>query len=616
MLDSDGFAQSDETRTVRDSILNFISKQTRRLKPVEIADGAKLNKNSVRRELQMMLNGGLIARDENHAYGLPNESMDATASITSAPTEDAATSCLSQVEGDSVQEGETTWEQTEQKTAVCQPASEQTRNQPANEVECSSIVLWQPSLPLIVDRALPALSQNTTSPRVEAAVDPPDDGTPSIAQKTKSPSASLLFCPRCAGKRIAGDVVQGKRYTCRRCGESFNESLQPPPCPRCHLTDMVRRKKLHRKSGQVLLRCMRKGCKGVTFPLYPELKYEQHSAKAKAYAIYHALKGLSYRDICGGLPQFCDDHAGESTVRNWIKDWIVILAPLLLSLKLDSSGTIYLDEMWHKVEHVLNGQTWWEELWQWNTYDLGKKTRLAVKLARSRETDVACEVIMTTLNRIRMPEHGIQFWCDQNSAYAAAYRRLVREGKIDETKVKMNSVPKTEIYSAINEIEGVNNRWRKLVEGKLKIMASENPTKNCSLENAEVRLLGEIIMMDFIEPRKEFKDRKTAAQNANANISFGPNQTEALVNLAHILKQEMYKRYAVSAKSYRKKGEPDTQIEQACRKAVGEEHKGQAPSSFNAWARESHVSPETDKLSGESVGATEHTTTMCAHRQR
>jgi hypothetical protein len=88
---------------VRQRILDFLSKQTRCLTPVEIANGTGLNKNTVRRELQVMLKVSLVARGENHAYGLPNESMDATASTTSAPTEDCASSSSPQVEGDDIQ---------------------------------------------------------------------------------------------------------------------------------------------------------------------------------------------------------------------------------------------------------------------------------------------------------------------------------------------------------------------------------------------------------------------------------------------------------------------------------------------------------------------------------
>ena len=74
---------------MRESILEYLSKQTDASKPIRIANETGLNKNSVRRELQLMLKVSLVTRDENHAYRLLNGNVGA-ASTTSAPTEDAA----------------------------------------------------------------------------------------------------------------------------------------------------------------------------------------------------------------------------------------------------------------------------------------------------------------------------------------------------------------------------------------------------------------------------------------------------------------------------------------------------------------------------------------------
>jgi len=159
-----------------------------------------------------------------------------------------------------------------------------------------------------------------------------------------------------------------------------------------------------------------------------------------------------------------------------------------------------------------------------------------VKLARSRNADAAYQAILNTLKRVRMPDGGIIFWCDRLSSYRIAYQRLVAEGKIDQNKVEMISVPKTVDYSVINEIEGVNMRWRQIVGVKLRISES--------LEDAEAKLQGEIVLHDFIEPRKEFNG-KSAALNANANISFGANDTEAIVKLAQMLKAQKFQEYKV-----------------------------------------------------------------------
>jgi len=253
-----------------------------------------------------------------------------------------------------------------------------------------------------------------------------------------------------------------------------------------------------------------------------------------------ALNSISFDKIVNYLKQFYKVDVDSATIHNWLKDWTRVLAPYLLRQKLDCSGNIYLDEMQRQVEHEASGQHYWEQVWQWNSWDPGKKTRLAVKLSRTRDATMARQIILSTLERVRIPNDGIVFWCDKLSSYTAAYQQLVREKIIDPGIIRMISIPKTQIYSAINAIEGVNNKWRSLVNGKLRVsLANGN-----SLENAELRLLGEIIMQDFIEPRKEFNN-KTAAQNANADVSFGPNKTEALVKIAHLLKLEKCKQFEV-----------------------------------------------------------------------
>jgi hypothetical protein len=346
------------------------------------------------------------------------------------------------------------------------------------------------------------------------------------------------LCPRCAGKKITANTKPGKKSVCCDCGEHFDQPLQVTPCPKCGSSEAVGRKTWKTlPNGIVWVALICRAC-NIQFPLHRELRYKRYSFRVYAYVIYHLLKGMSLEDVRGGLKQFERVDVSVATLHNWVKQWIAPLAPYLLSLKLDTSGFIYLDEMLHRVEHrSKDGRKYTEDVWQWNSWDAGKKTRLAVRLARSRNTEIACQLILQTLQRIRMPKDGVTLWCDGLSSYKTAYQRLVELGRISPEKVKMFSTPKTEIYSVINEIEGVNMRWRHDVDQKLKIRDS--------LENAERKLQALIVMHDFIEPRKEFNG-KTAALNANAEINFGANDTEALVRLSHTLKTETLRKFKVA----------------------------------------------------------------------
>jgi len=225
-----------------------------------------------------------------------------------------------------------------------------------------------------------------------------------------------------------------------------------------------------------------------------------------------------------------------ATLWNWVGQYVDALVPFLLSLQIDCSGDIYLDEIWEARKFTApDGREYTQEFWLWTSYDPGKKTRPAAELARSRDASVAAEVIMRILTRVRMPDRGITFWCDDNSAYPSAYQGLVKQGKVDAKKVKMICVPKERHYSIINPVEGVNSRWRQFLQ---RLKADQ------TLERANATIQRQIVVEDFFHPREEYGG-KSAAQNANAEIDFGPNETEALIKLKHMLKAEQFKKYVV-----------------------------------------------------------------------
>jgi len=361
-----------------------------------------------------------------------------------------------------------------------------------------------------------------------------------ISRFLKKSHRERVRCPRCAGRKLE-ESKSGSRYICRECDNNFDNPLVTPSCPKCGSNKAVSRKAKPRplSGGRIWVALKCYSC-GAQFLLHQEFKHKRHPLRVYAYAIYYLLKGLSLEDVRNGLKQFENTEVSAATLHNWVSDWIVNLAPYLLSLKLDTSGIVYLDEMMHPIRHrSRDGRKYSEEVWQWNSWDPGKKTRLVAKLARNRDAEIACQVILQTLKRIRIPLDGVTLWCDGLTSYKTAYQRLVESGRLNPNQVKMISTPKTAVYSIINEIEGVNMRWRHDVDEKLKITDS--------LENAERRLQGLIVLHDFIDPRKEFSG-KSAALNARAELDLGPNDTEALVRLSNMLKAERLRKFDVPAK--------------------------------------------------------------------
>jgi hypothetical protein len=473
-----------------------------------------------------MLKVGLVTRDD-HAYSLPNENVGATASTTPVATVNAASYSSSQVEGNIVQGEETAKPQPH---LVTPPTASDT---------------------------VPARSQTQQTERTVGDLSKLTQAATPVETSPHRPQRAKTMCPSCAGTRVQENTVQDKRYLCRDCGSSFDDPLQPPPCPRCGLNDMVRRKMWRRKPGGwvwVALRCLREGCRGVSFPLEQSMKNKHFGVEVYAYALYHLLKGTPAEDVSQDVRKHFRlvNEICPATLWNWVQEYVDPVVPYLLSLKIDTSGIIYLDEMWiTRYFTTDDGREYSVVLWLWTSYDLCKKTRPAAKLAQSRDASVAAEVIIRILARVRMPETGITFWCDANSAYKAAYQDLVRQKKIDPQKVTLISVPKKICYSVINPIEGVNAKWRRFLQRL-------NIDESLDFEKPNHAVQREIVVEDFFRPRRCFGG-KSAARNANAEIDLAPNDSEGIIKLAHMLKAEQFKNYIVPParrRKSRKKSQP------------------------------------------------------------
>lgn len=367
--------------------------------------------------------------------------------------------------------------------------------------------------------------------------------------KRRRKQTKKKMCAACAGTKVQENVVQGSRYLCQDCGLRFDKSLVPPPCPRCGLNDMVRRKTWKVKPGggiAATLRCLREGCKGVSFPLNPAMRHKHFALEVYAYALYHLLMGSRAQVVSRGVRKFFKivNEICPATLHNWVHEYVDAIVPYLLSLKIDTSGTIQLDEVYDKRTFTAPDEREYSvEFYLFTSYDKGMKTRPAALLARSKDKTVAAQVILRIVARLRMPKDGITFWCDANSAYAAAYQDLVQQWKthpgqgIDPEKVKMISVPKESDYSVINALEGVNRKWRTFLR-KLKI------DESLDFDKCNIDVQREIVIEDFFTPRDEF-GRKSAGQNAHAEIDFGPDDTESIMRLQRILKEEQFKKYIV-----------------------------------------------------------------------
>lgn len=381
---------------------------------------------------------------------------------------------------------------------------------------------------------------------------PSSPGTLSAEKPTaSSPSNSSrndLMCPRCAGKKIVKDITHSKRHNCRECGLAFNESLEIPVCPRCGCIEFVSRKSWRRptKPGgriKVLMRCRNKasGCRklDVSFPLYPNERYKHYPPKIYASATLQALDGAYYDKIAASLKQGHGIDVKGQTVRRWVLGNIYRAKEYLLSLPMKSSGFIYLDEKFRCVLHTSKkGYTWRQKWWTWSSYDTVRKTPFLCFIRKTRGLNDAYQLILATLQKAIPPEDGplkgqLHLWCDDLDKYRLAYRRGVKEGKIDPQKVHLIQVSKKDVYSCINEIEGFNSRLG-TVAHKLKPWFSE--------EKAQARLDGFMVQYIFIEPVPEFEG-KTRAMHNGVDLHLGEFEWEKIATLEQILKLEKFKNY-------------------------------------------------------------------------
>lgn len=81
----------DTLGSVRQKLEKFLSKQTEPMTPRQIARTMGLNVNTVRRELQAMLDAGVVKKDTHHAYSFANGNAPATSEPqTKAPLQPQA----------------------------------------------------------------------------------------------------------------------------------------------------------------------------------------------------------------------------------------------------------------------------------------------------------------------------------------------------------------------------------------------------------------------------------------------------------------------------------------------------------------------------------------------
>jgi len=488
----------EHSTKVRQTIVDFLSKQSTRLAPREIADRTGLNKNSVRRELPAMLRLHLVHKDDRHGYALTDDALGTTEVLRSSREYPPA--------------------------SPEPPLSTGAQYDPTNGGSARDPPFSSPDRQTKRSRSGNSSSQTTATHR---------EGYPRICR-----SAMVPRCPRDAGKKLLKNTIAGYAYTCVECGLSFNEPLQLPPCPSCKSNKYVGRKQV--KHGEkewevtrVQLRC--RYC-DVSFPLNPDQRYKRRDPGVDSYIMFHAMKGLSGQDLRQGLQSTFhipyELLPSGATISTTIRDKSIKLAPHLLSIPLPTSAFIYLDELCEPMHH--EGGGWKEYWWVWNSYDYLQDLWLCSLISKRRDSAAAVEVLRCTLLSITTaPEQIVYLICDGQGSYPAAYVQLVTDGEIDQKKVILIPVPKTQIYSIVNEIENFHSRIRRFIQSKLR--------PDISIESAQARLDGLRTQYLFLEPVTKF-DGKTRAANAGVDLQIQFPDWESLSKLVSTADSDVIKR--------------------------------------------------------------------------
>ena len=536
------------------TVLNWIGEQGKR-RPKQIAVGLGLKPPSVRRTLQQLRDKDLITKNDDETYELLNGSQtdldskgnnDLTEGKLDTPA-DQQTS-IEQPSEDLRPHPVTRDVGKDDAKATTVPKVDRVSTQLVAEKVEHPVHL--PRSPLVAEAGCPPLEEATGKAKLD---NEPSRPVPSSAENptASSPSNSPRndqMCPRCAGKKILKDITHSKRHNCRECGFAFNESLKIPACPRCGCTEFVSRKSWRRptKIGgriKVLMRCRNEasGCRklDVSFPLYPNERYRHYPPKIYASATLQALDGAYYDKIAATLKHDHDIDVKGQTVRRWVLGNIYRARKYLLSLPMRTSGFIYLDEKYRCVLHTSKkGYTWRQKWWIWSSYDTVRKTPFQCFIRKTRGLNDAYQLILATLQKAIPPDDGplkgqIHLWCDDLDKYRFAYRRGVKEGKIDPEKVHLIQVSKKDVYSCINEIEGFNSRLGTVAD-KLKPWFGE--------DRAQTRLDGFMVQYIFIEPVPEFEGKTRAVHN-EVDLHLGEFEWEKIATLEQILKLEKFKNY-------------------------------------------------------------------------
>jgi transposase-like protein len=225
-------------------------------------------------------------------------------------------------------------------------------------------------------------------------------------------------------------------------------SRRRPICPNCGSTDVIRRGKVKEKKGEI----QRFFCKSCGHGFRETITCGSRHPEAVVERVFRLATGRSR------FSEIADEIAGmgrkmvRSTVPHLLFRYVDFLNQFELAAEPDTMGSIWMiDEACEIVSLPTEGR---KKCWVINIIDLGTRYLLVSRIFLKRDEDAVEHSLRLAIARAK--REPLEIYCDAYVATLSAIRKIL-------PNVLVRSMPKSEDYGFINEIEALHHFIRQRI---------------------------------------------------------------------------------------------------------------------------------------------------------
>jgi transposase-like protein len=310
---------------------------------------------------------------------------------------------------------------------------------------------------------------------------------------------------------------------------SVVESEVADACIYCHSKSVVKRGFVNGKVRKVQ-RFWCKECRR-TFVLDFGFKKMKNDPKAITAALDAYFRGLSQRDVCDHLAQFCGVRVSQPTIQRWVAKYTKAISEYVNTLSPQLSDTWHADEVFVKMRGG-EKETQYNQrnvAYLWNIMDRRTRFLLASRLSKHRDTTGATLAFREAAKNAHDSEPERVFTDALNS-----YNDAIAFAPFSKDAEHVSRAGVGKPHATNNRIERLNGTVRE----RTKV---QRGWKSMATPMAE----GNRIFYNFVRPHMAL-DGQTPAEAAGIDLNLEGNRWMQLIRAARSCTQDASARTKVS----------------------------------------------------------------------